>query len=87
MKDLIDKEGLEEKDNEGIEVPYFDFESILVATDYFSDANKLGRGGYGPVYKVINTTPFLPFLLKQNLGMANGDFCFRVSFKVVEKLR
>ncbi|XP_057455770.1 G-type lectin S-receptor-like serine/threonine-protein kinase At4g03230 isoform X2 [Lotus japonicus] len=51
VKDLIDKEGLEEKDNEGIEVPYFDFESILVATDYFSDANKLGRGGYGTVYK------------------------------------
>ncbi|KAJ1379737.1 Wall-associated receptor kinase, galacturonan-binding domain [Sesbania bispinosa] len=51
VKDLIDLEGLEEKDNEGIEVPYFDFESILVATDYFSDANKLGKGGYGPVYK------------------------------------
>ncbi|KAK7257496.1 hypothetical protein RIF29_31516 [Crotalaria pallida] len=51
VKDLIDMEGLEETDNEGIEVPYFDFESILVATDHFSDANKLGRGGYGPVYK------------------------------------
>ncbi|KAK7257497.1 hypothetical protein RIF29_31517 [Crotalaria pallida] len=51
VKDLIDMEGLEENDNEGIEVPYFDFESILVATDHFSDANKLGRGGYGPVYK------------------------------------
>lgn len=51
VKDLIDMEGLEENDNEGIEVPYFDFESILVATDDFSDANKLGKGGFGPVYK------------------------------------
>ncbi|XP_045786791.1 G-type lectin S-receptor-like serine/threonine-protein kinase At4g03230 isoform X2 [Trifolium pratense] len=51
VKDLIDMEGLEENDNEGIEVPYFDFESIVMATDDFSDANKLGRGGYGPVYK------------------------------------
>ncbi|XP_020985825.2 G-type lectin S-receptor-like serine/threonine-protein kinase At4g03230 [Arachis duranensis] len=51
VKDLIEDGGLEEKDNEGIEVPYFDFESIVVATDNFSDANKLGRGGYGPVYK------------------------------------
>ncbi|KAI4334053.1 hypothetical protein L6164_018790 [Bauhinia variegata] len=51
VKDLIDLEGLEEKDTEGIEVPYFDFESILEATANFSDANKLGRGGYGPVYK------------------------------------
>ncbi|WJX49850.1 hypothetical protein P8452_36235 [Trifolium repens] len=51
VKDLIDKEGLEENDNEGIEVPYFDFETIVMATNDFSDANKLGRGGYGPVYK------------------------------------
>ncbi|KAI4334054.1 hypothetical protein L6164_018791 [Bauhinia variegata] len=51
VKDLIDLEGLEEKDTEGIGVPYFDFESILEATANFSDANKLGRGGYGPVYK------------------------------------
>ncbi|XP_027185994.1 G-type lectin S-receptor-like serine/threonine-protein kinase At4g03230 isoform X2 [Cicer arietinum] len=51
VKDIIDMEGLDEKDIEGIEVPYFDFESILRATNDFSDANKLGRGGYGPVYK------------------------------------
>ena len=31
---------------------HFDFETIRVATDDFSDANKLGRGGFGPVYKV-----------------------------------
>ncbi|MCI19436.1 G-type lectin S-receptor-like serine/threonine-protein kinase, partial [Trifolium medium] len=51
VKNLIDMEGLEENDNDGIEVPYFDFESILIATDDFSDANKLGKGGFGPVYK------------------------------------
>ncbi|XP_058729575.1 G-type lectin S-receptor-like serine/threonine-protein kinase At4g03230 isoform X1 [Vicia villosa] len=51
VKDLIDMEGLEENDNEGIEVPFFDFESILIATDEFSDVNKLGKGGFGPVYK------------------------------------
>ncbi|XP_028787868.1 putative receptor-like protein kinase At4g00960 isoform X2 [Neltuma alba] len=28
-----------------------DFESIKTATDNFSDANKLGQGGFGPVYK------------------------------------
>jgi len=31
----------------------FDFETIKIATDDFSDANKLGRGGFGVVYKVL----------------------------------
>ena len=30
-----------------------DFEMIRVATNDFSDENKLGEGGFGPVYKVI----------------------------------
>lgn len=62
VKDLIDLEGLEENDNEGIEVPYFDFESIVLATNDFSDANKLGKGGYGPVYKVIDFSSILSFI-------------------------
>ena len=36
-----------------IDLPFFDLESILAATDGFSNANKLGQGGYGPVYKVV----------------------------------
>jgi hypothetical protein len=68
VKDLIDMEGLEENDNEGIEVPYFDFESILIATDDFSDANKLGKGGFGPVYKVIDFSSTLCFLLNYILN-------------------
>ena len=31
----------------------FDFPTIRVATDNFSNANKLGQGGFGVVYKVI----------------------------------
>ncbi|EOY28489.1 S-locus-specific glycoprotein S6, putative [Theobroma cacao] len=33
------------------ELPVFDLNSILVATDNFSITNKLGQGGFGPVYK------------------------------------
>ncbi|KAI9094236.1 hypothetical protein K1719_026818 [Acacia pycnantha] len=51
IKDLMDAERLEGNDSEVIEVPYLDFNSILLGTDNFSDANKLGHGGYGPVYK------------------------------------
>ncbi|PON40687.1 Phosphorylase kinase, gamma catalytic subunit [Trema orientale] len=51
IKHLMDSAQFEEEDETGIDVPFFDFESILAATDDFSDANKLGQGGYGPVYK------------------------------------
>ena len=30
----------------------FSFETIRVATEDFSEANMLGQGGFGPVYKV-----------------------------------
>lgn len=31
----------------------FDLNSLRAATNSFSEANKLGEGGYGPVYMVI----------------------------------
>ena len=40
-----------DNDNSG-EIYYFDLITILAATNNFSDANKLGEGGFGPVYKV-----------------------------------
>ncbi|MCD7471894.1 hypothetical protein HAX54_012674 [Datura stramonium] len=33
------------------EVEYYNFESLAMATDNFSPGNKLGEGGFGPVYK------------------------------------
>ncbi|WJZ99558.1 hypothetical protein VitviT2T_017993 [Vitis vinifera] len=51
VKDLIDSEQFKEDDKKGIDIPFFDLEDILAATDHFSDANKLGQGGFGPVYK------------------------------------
>ncbi|XP_022852506.1 G-type lectin S-receptor-like serine/threonine-protein kinase At4g03230, partial [Olea europaea var. sylvestris] len=39
-------------DNEsGIGVPFCSWESIIAATENFSDVHKLGCGGFGPVYK------------------------------------
>ena len=35
-----------------VKMPLFSFTSVSAATDNFSDANKLGEGGFGPVYKV-----------------------------------
>ncbi len=38
------------------ELQIFSFESISVATSDFSTQNKLGEGGFGPVYKVSYLT-------------------------------
>jgi hypothetical protein len=37
-----------------IECLQFDFATIEAATNRFSDENKIGQGGFGVVYKVIN---------------------------------
>ena len=50
--EFINSGDFREDDKKDIDVLYFDLESILVATDNFAEANKLGQGGFGPVYKV-----------------------------------
>ncbi|KAL7185678.1 hypothetical protein ACSBR2_027602 [Camellia fascicularis] len=51
VKSFLDSSEFKEGDKKGIDVPVFNLESILEATNYFSDENKLGQGGFGPVYK------------------------------------
>lgn len=45
----------EKKDEDGerdFELPFFNFATIVEGTNDFSNDNKLGEGGFGPVYKV-----------------------------------
>uniref|UniRef100_A0A0A0KAE5 Protein kinase domain-containing protein n=1 Tax=Cucumis sativus TaxID=3659 RepID=A0A0A0KAE5_CUCSA len=37
------------------ELQFFDFETIVSATNNFGDECKLGKGGFGPVYKGVMT--------------------------------
>ncbi|KAI3674862.1 hypothetical protein L2E82_51864 [Cichorium intybus] len=54
LRHLVDPGILSAEDRKGIDVPFIEFKTILSATDNFSLANKLGQGGFGPVYKVNN---------------------------------
>jgi hypothetical protein len=41
-----------DEDEQDFELPFFNLSTIIDATNDFSDDNKLGEGGFGPVYKV-----------------------------------
>ncbi|KAL2326839.1 hypothetical protein Fmac_020266 [Flemingia macrophylla] len=47
------KEKKDQHGQEDLELPFFDFATIVKATNNFSIDNKLGEGGFGPVYKGI----------------------------------
>ena len=40
------------KEDDASTLVVYDFDSIRLATDNFDAKNKLGQGGFGPVYKV-----------------------------------
>lgn len=46
------KNQTDNNESEDIDIPIFDLSTIANATDNFSVDNKLGQGGFGPVYKV-----------------------------------
>lgn len=52
VKDQTESGRFKDDDTNGIDIPFIDLETILIATENFSNANKLGQGGFGPVYKV-----------------------------------
>lgn len=50
FEDLLDKHGGTSRTEE---LELYDLDTVKVATNYFSNQNKLGEGGFGLVYKVI----------------------------------
>ena len=50
--DFMDESIHARNQDNGGEMHYFNLRTMQAATNNFSDANKLGEGGFGPVYKV-----------------------------------
>ncbi|XP_075508742.1 cysteine-rich receptor-like protein kinase 15 [Primulina tabacum] len=65
----------------------FDFNEIRAATDDFSDANKLGQGGFGSVYK--GSTSKLPEIAVKRLSrdFGQGDNEFKNEVVLVARLQ
>ncbi|KAI5350227.1 hypothetical protein L3X38_003118 [Prunus dulcis] len=59
-----------------VESLQYDFETIRTATDDFSDANKLGGGGFGAVYKgrLLNGQPIAVKRLSKNSEQGDSEF-------------
>ncbi|KAI9127873.1 hypothetical protein K1719_000866 [Acacia pycnantha] len=65
----------------------FEFDTIKVATNNFSDANKLGQGGFGPVYqgKLSNGKEIAVKRLSKDSGQ--GDIEFKNEVKLMVRLQ
>ncbi|KAK1578765.1 hypothetical protein Q3G72_032995 [Acer saccharum] len=58
-----------------IEITFFELDTVIAATENFSSANKLGRGGFGPVFKgrLANGQEIAIKRLLNNSGQVGGD--------------
>ncbi|PRQ28644.1 putative protein kinase RLK-Pelle-DLSV family [Rosa chinensis] len=64
-----------DRSNDDLELPLFDFSSVVAATDNFSDENKLGQGGFGCVYKgLVEGQEIAVKRLSKNSGQGTEEF-------------
>ncbi|KAF5461034.1 hypothetical protein F2P56_020863 [Juglans regia] len=83
MKKRIDKKDCDNEGlNEDMELTIFDLTVIANATDNFSSNNKLGEGGFGPVYKgtLLDGQVIAVKRLSKNSGQGPKEFKNEVQF-------
>ncbi|MBA0705543.1 hypothetical protein Golax_017731, partial [Gossypium laxum] len=80
-------DGEDKDENEDMDVAVFEFGTIAQATDSFSFMNKLGQGGFGPVYKgtLANGQEIAVKRLSKSSGQGPNEFKNEV--KLIAKLQ
>ncbi|KAL4366794.1 hypothetical protein GQ457_05G029970 [Hibiscus cannabinus] len=75
FEDTLGEKELDESTGNG-DLPYFDLSTIAAATNNFSSDNKLGQGGFGPVYKcvLLNGKEIAVKRLSKNSGQGVQEF-------------
>lgn len=79
-----------EDDNNDIEIAeslLFNFETLRVATSNFSEANKLGHGGFGIVYQGILAGGQVIAIKRLSTNSGQGDIEFKNEVLLVAKLQ
>ncbi|KAK7269967.1 hypothetical protein RIF29_22793 [Crotalaria pallida] len=72
---------------EPIETLQFNFDNIRVATNNFSEANMLGKGGFGPVYKGMLSNGHEVGVKRLSMNSGQGDTEFKNEVQLVAKLQ
>ncbi|CAK9153292.1 unnamed protein product [Ilex paraguariensis] len=70
-----------------VELPLFSFASVSKATDSFSECNKLGEGGFGPVYKGISLGGLEVAVKRLSKRSGQGLEEFRNEITLIAKLQ
>ncbi|XP_022720557.1 putative receptor-like protein kinase At4g00960 isoform X2 [Durio zibethinus] len=65
----------------------YDFNTIRAATNHFSDANKLGQGGFGAVYKGTVANGGLIAVKRLSTDSGQGDLEFKNEVQLLAKLQ
>ncbi|OIT26564.1 cysteine-rich receptor-like protein kinase 10 [Nicotiana attenuata] len=65
----------------------YDFSTIRAATDNFSNANKLGQGGFGPVYKGKLSNGLEVAVKRLSADSGQGDLEFKNEVLLVSRLQ
>ncbi|KAJ9168962.1 hypothetical protein P3X46_020435 [Hevea brasiliensis] len=75
------------EDEDSVELPLFDFHSILLATNNFDIENKLRQGGYGPVFKGTLQDGKDVAIKRLSSSSSQGIGEFKNEMKLISKLQ